>query len=454
MKKTWIVTIIFLSSHFAWSENSSLFERCQNVFLSGKTIQNLIDEEQSKSNQENIDQKYIAKLKTLNNSQSCLKLLEQAQLKTNGLLIERTPLGSIILKSLVDFHHNWLMPKDYDKPIQCQDPFNNDVFDPLGPAYHLTRALFQKDRNASVAITSFGDLRSMREGENPKKSTETSLTSENYQNVLGLNDPLDLVGDSPLVGFLYKGQVFFEKVAPINWSQTNGSWDKSREQKKLKLFNHLGGGLMGSPSYLIHYAPSQAFNSELYKSDGQTLLPRKLALGILNGILCKEPSQISLNIDYNISDKWNHPITSEKKCLSCHTPLDHFAAGFRHLTFLKNQENCSKDNPQILIPTNFETSYSKDVWQSKEKDTKPFSFSYPAGLYEKERFVGFNQLGRVLAQRPEFYQCQVKKYYSFIFNQDIEDGLMISLAKEYQEHQDGLKLMQDLFNHAPKDLKK
>ena len=459
MKKSWIFIFCLLASNLSFADSPALFERCQSIFLGGKLLQNLIDEEEAVKEENASDGEYLKKLKALKRASSCLSLLEHAQLKTSGILLDRTPLASLILKSFVKFHQNWLMPTDYDKAPQCQDPFHDDVFDPKTPAYHLTRALFQRDRKVSMAITAFGDLRSIRQGENPKKSERSSISGEEYQSMLGLKEPLDLVGDSQLVGFLYKGQVQFEKVAPINWSQTNSSWDKSRERKKFKLYNHLGGGLIGSPSYLIHYAPIQAFNTKLYQTDGRTNLPRKLALGIFNGILCKEPNESVTSVKIDAANKWIHPITSEQKCLGCHTPLDHFASGLRHLTYLNSASNskCSKDNPQVLIPANFETSYSKEVWQAPQDPNgkkESFSFSYPVGYYEEERFVGFNQLGRLLAQRPEFYQCQVQKYYRYLFEKDIQSELKVELATKYQEHQDGLKLIQDLISNAPKDLKK
>lgn len=216
MKKSWIFILCLLASNLSFADSTALFERCQSIFLGGKLLQNLIDEEEAVKEENASDGEYLKKLKALKKASSCLSLLEHAQLKTSGILLDRTPLASLILKSFVKFHQNWLMPTDYDKAPQCQDPFHDEVFDPKTPAYHLTRALFQRDRKVSMAITAFGDLRSIRQGENPKKSERSSISGEEYQSMLGLKEPLDLVGDSQLVGFLYKGQVQFEKVAPIN----------------------------------------------------------------------------------------------------------------------------------------------------------------------------------------------------------------------------------------------
>jgi hypothetical protein len=69
-------------------------------------------------------------------------------------------------------------------------------------------------------------------------------------------------------------------------------------------------------------------------------------------------------------------------------------------------------------------------------------------ILKGEKFVGFNQLGRVLAKRPEFYQCQVKRYYDFFHAgaPKPDEKVFDELASRYQEHQDGLKLFEQLLN--------
>lgn len=435
---------LFLSFE-AWSQSLS-FESCEQKVLGGKTIQHFINLER---NEEKPDEKYLSLLTKIQGQKNCMNLIKVAALQGNGLLEERNPLSAQILETFVNFHHQWLMPRDYDLAPACHENFDKDIFDPLTPAYHLTRALFQEDRNASLAITAYGDLRSVRKGDNPKTSLLTGLSGEDYQKLLGLKAPLDLTGDAPLIGFLFKRAQFWSNAADPNWSQTNSSWEKARAKGELKLFDHQGAGFLGSPSFLIHYAPKGVGKNSLYKSDGQTRLPRRLAEGILRNVLCLNPLNFKVPPELSSSLKektnWNHPITQEKQCLNCHYSLDQMAAGMRHLTYLKSEKSCSDGGPQVLVPTSFETSYSLDFWQRPEGD-KQFAFSYPVGFYEGERFVGFNQLGRLLSNKREYYSCHVKKYFQFFYEGEISEQELAGLSEEYQKHQNGLKLIEKILS--------
>lgn len=432
---------------------SEKFILCQKKFLGGKLIADFINDEATK---EDRDEKYIEELKRLQKKQSCFTLLNQAKLKKNGLLENRTPLSSQILETFVTFHKDWITPKDFDQSPNCREGFEKDIFDPRTPAYHLTRALFQEDRKASLAITSYGDLRGVRKGENPKTSTRTNLSNEDYQKILGLEEPFDLTGDAPLIGFLFKRAVSWSNVANPQWSQTNKSWDKSREKGKFRLYHHQGAGLLGSPSFLLHYAPKGVEQKRIYKSDGQGQLPRKLAQGIIRNILCLDP--LSFKAPADLPDyQWNHPITKETQCLNCHYSLDQMAAGLRHLTYLKSRKTCDGTNvPQLLVPSSFETSYTMDLWQglkSQETSTnedKSFSFSYPVGYFQDKRFVGFNQLGRLLSEGPQFYSCQVKRYFEFFHGKPIDSQNLERLTKNYQEDQNGLNLMKKIMALKPR----
>lgn len=448
----------FLVGITAINAKDQIFLNCQRKFLGGKLISDFLNEEKSK---ENPDASFISELNQLEKKADCLTLLSQAKLKGNGLLEKRNPLSSQILDSFVKFHQEWLTPQDFDQAPTCREAFESDVFDARVPSYHLTRALFQEDRKVSLAITAYGDLRGVRLGENPRVGSITKLTPEEYQKILGLDEPLDLAGDAPLIGFLYKKAASWSEVAGHDWSQTNKSWDQSRQKNKFRLYHHQGAGLLGSPSFLIHYAPKTASQRGLYKTNGKTLLPRKLAQGILRNVLCLDP--LSFKAPHDLPEyNWNHPITKEKQCLNCHHQLDQMAAGMRHLTYLQAKKSCQNESaPQLIVPSSFETSYALDLWRgsppeslnaNQNEDQKDFAFSYPIGFFKGKRFVGFSQLGRVLSEGPDFYRCQVKKYFEFIHGSPIDENALSSLTKSYMEEQNGLTLLKKILSMEVKNL--
>lgn len=424
------------------------FEECSKKLLNGLSLEEF--KEQHKNRLEEKDFKKIDRIIVRKN---CIELLHLAKLSSNGLLENRHPLSSQILKTFVTFHRKWLMPTDYDIIPKCNDTFHNDVYDFKAPAYHLTRALFQPDRKASLAVTAYADLRSLRAGENPKISPNTGITSEQYQKLLKLNEELPMVGEGDLLGFLFKQKLEIKEIDFTPIMKHKKSFEKTLEERKSGLHRHLGAGLIGSPAFLIHYAPKGAYRRELYQSDGKTKLPRILAKSILENLLCENLA--SHKYDDEETFEWKHPITQEKSCLNCHHSLDNLASGLRNLTYIKSKESCSADNPQILLPQYFVSSFSKKVWSPSKKngdneDNKEQEFytSYPVGNLkgdkENVRFVGLRQLGQVIANDKRFYQCQVKKYFQFLYKRPPSHKNIVRWATEYQNHQDGLRLFKTL----------
>ncbi|MCR9205830.1 MAG: hypothetical protein NXH75_14690, partial [Halobacteriovoraceae bacterium] len=416
------------------------FDDCSKVFLGGEKLESFrkLDEEENAKETNQVIEQLLKK-------KDCKALLGQGLLKSNGLLENRNSISSKILETFVNLHHSWLMPKDLDQPQRCNDKFHKDIYDFKTPAYHLTKTLFQTDRKAALALTSYSDLRSLRVGSNPIQSDLTGIKEEEYEKLLKLDDSFSLTGKEAIVGFLYRRNVEMKQVATSTLLSQKDSFTKVLSENKIPLYRHLGAGLLGTPSFLIHNAPQEAFDQPLYMSNGKNILPRKLAKSVLENLLCENLLTHKYSGEEDFS--WNHPITKEKKCLGCHHSLDSMAAGFRNLTYVKSNESCSEESPQILIPQYFNTNYTMSFWQNLSDEEiekkREFFTSYPVGyISEKKdegRFVGIRQLGKSISEDPRFYQCQVKKYYQFLYNKVPSQELIKKLGEAYQEHQNGLK---------------
>lgn len=445
-----------LITSFATFSAPLSFEECSKLFLNGKTLESFKlpeQEEESKTLNPFIDK--------LMSEKSCERLLKTALLKGNGLLENRNKIGSVILETFVDFHSQWLMPKDLDQPKRCADSYHRDIYDFKTPAYHMTRAFFQRDRKVSMAVTSYSDLRSIRVGSNPTLSPETGMSEEFYEKQFGIEEEFSLTGSEDLIGFLYKKPLSMTKFSREKLNQTNDSFNKTLGEGKISLYQHLGAGFLGSPAFLLHYIPQKAFDVPLYQTNGKEDLPRKLAKGIYENLLCTdlisfEHEKIIVKPGESYPFSWKHPITRESKCLGCHEPLDNLASGLRNITFVKSGENCTKEEPQILIPQALNTSYTLNFWQELEQEEiekkRNFSFSYPVGNLkfqnESKRFVGIRQLGQRISEDPRFYRCQVKKYHLFLFGIEPSTSQWENWSKEFQEHQDSMKLFLTLLNQG------
>lgn len=443
-------------------------KQCESVFLKGKTVEDYIKIEEALPERER-DQKYLSRLKGILKSKDCNKLLEFAALKDNGLLIDRTLIASDLLESFNDFHYRWIMPKDLDRSATCVDKYEWDIFDRKSPAYHLTRALFQKSRKASQVLTAYGESRIVRKGEDPSVSPKTQVKGEDYKTALKLERDITFPGTGEILGFLFERATDSSQFALPTRNRTQ--WEKKMPfQTEHNIYQHFGAGLLGSPSYLYYHLKKKAF----FAADGTRSMARNLANSIFENLLCSNPDQFNTPEKLNEflqaftpqknqdgetveSALWNHPITKESSCLECHYPLDQMAAGFRNLTLIPSAKSCTGSRIQILYPVFLKSDHTQQIWtQSDTTDNEDFSSSYGVGHFNGKRFRTIRELGHLISDDIHFYSCQVKHYYQWIHHSYPEAKVVEKLAKNYKQSQDGLSLIRDILNEAPsqKEIKK
>lgn len=451
---------IFLGLILSPSVHPSKLQQCEKIFLGGKTIESYIKkEEELPENQR--DKKYLTQLNHILKSKDCNELLKMATLKDNGLLIERSLLASDLLESFNQFHYQWVMPKDLDRSKNCVDRYQWDIYDPKAPAYHLTRALFQKNRKASQIVTSYGESRIVREGEDPTISPRTGRSSEEYKQALKTEKDLSFIGDGEIIGFLFERATNSPQFFLPRNRNNKEKWKKKMPfQNEHNIYQHFGGGILGSPSFLYYHLKERAY----YESNGFRQLPRNLVDSIFQNLLCSSPSKYSNaeeiksytkefaqpSQDNETSMAWNHPITKDASCLECHYPMDRMASGFRNLTLIPSTPNCSEKDIQILYPVFLKSDHSQEMWQisgNASSDPLDFSSSYGAGYFKGKRFRTLNQLGNLIAEDPRFYSCQVKRYYQWIHQRYPTKETVEALSKQYSQHQDGLTLLKEVLNH-------
>ncbi|MEC7277002.1 MAG: hypothetical protein VXV96_11835 [Bdellovibrionota bacterium] len=419
------------------------FQKCQKVILANKSLDDfLVTDEKGERKKEEQLNKDIEKLKA---NKDCLALIRYSELADNGLLKKRNPLASHILKTFVQYHSKWLLPEDLDQQPRCQDTFHRDIYDYESPAYHLTRALFQPSRKASMAVTSYADLRALTKGENPNQSEENSLSLEEVTEHFQFNEEYQFKGQGDLIGFLYQKRYSIKGSTIPQVGLDPQDWKNEFAKGSFNIFSHLGGGLIGNPYFIIANAPKEAFEKGLSQSDGRNNLPRRLAKSIIENLLCQPLLSHNLKTLTHQST-WYHPLTQEQKCVNCHSVVDPLSAGLRNVTFVKSHSRCSKKSPQVLIPRVFKGTGQQEIWQ--EKNESPFHRSYPVGHLNGKRFVGFNQLGKLISEQTDFYSCQIKKYSALFGLKELEPEKVTALAKQYQSHQNGLLMLEKLLKES------
>ncbi len=464
------IPIYILSTGFfllsCFSSHAFELEQCEEIFLKGKKISDYIKREEEIDERQR-NQKYLSLLKSIQTTKDCAKLLEVASLKDNGLLIERSTLASDILESFNQFHYEWVMPKDLDRSKSCVDKYQWDIFDRKAPAYHLTRTLFQKSRKASQVVTAYGEPRVVRKGEDPIVSAQTGRSAQDYKDHLKVDRELSFMGEGEILGFL------FERVTDSSRFELPQS-SRSQWIKKIpfknehNIYQHFGGGILGSPSFLYYHLKKKAY----FTSNGNSQLPRNLVYAIYQNLLCSSPDDYSDAADLKAFSSefiqgptpnnsrpekpllWDHPITKESSCQSCHFPMDRMASGLRNLTLIPSSQSCSDKDIQILYPVFLKSDHTQEMWtqpspETKDQENQDFSTSYGVGFFKGKRFRSLTQLGNLIAEDPRFYSCQVKRYYQWIHHNYPDQEIIDLLAKGYQEHQNGLTLIKEVMNRPP-----
>lgn len=450
--KVLLFSTLFLGHKANSQKINESFDFCVGKILDGKSIEDFIKIEESL---ESPDKVALNQWKSLIQEKNCISLLRHATLKNNGILKNKDRLAASILDQMTSFHRNWIMPKDLERGPRCFDKYSDDIYDYNTPAYHLTRALFQEDREGKSSVTSYGDLRIVKKGDNVETSPLTKLSGKTYQELLGLKGPLSFPSEKEdTIGYLYKLNEEITKIDSLTDSDINNSWETQRQSGRYKLINHLGGGLLGSPAFLLYFAPKGALEDHPFKTDGALKLHRNLAKAIYENILCEDLTKkdfsrvhsIKESDLFNKSNKWHHPITQEEKCLKCHAYLDPLAATYRNVTYLQSQGECGENTAKVLIPHAFKTSNAMELWSSEKEQV--FSFSYPHGLLDEKKISGINQLGRTISEDIRFYRCQISKYAEFFLEKnvlkEIKPDALEKLALEYKKHQNGLRAIEQL----------
>jgi hypothetical protein len=450
---TLFLFFICFGSNLVWSIE---FKYCQDIFLKGQKIADYIQIESSLP-QNLQDTTYLNKLNQIQAQQDCMLLLNMALLKDNGLLQERSKLASDLLTTFNEFHYNWIMPKDLDQQVSCNEKYQWDIYDPKTPAYLFTRTFFQKNKKASQIVQAYGEPRIVRKGDDPLISPRTEINAETYKKELNLKRDITFIGQGELLGFLYEKPL---DTSQIHLSNKKEWREKIPFQNEHNIYQHYGAGILGSPSFLFYHHNKHTY----FEADGKRSLPRKLAHIIFQQLLCSTPEDAfdpkeftDFSKDMNTQKTlWKHPITEEKSCQSCHYPLDQLAAGYRNLTFLPSHQKCDENQIQVLYPIFLKSDHSQEIWSKNQTNSGPtenldFSTSYAVGHFNGKRYRTLRQLGALIAEDPRFYSCQVKRYYEWIYQKLPDQNWLNQTTKIYQEEQDGLALMNLILKHPPEE---
>ena len=395
---------------------------------------------------------------------ACVFILSKARLGTNNRLKNiKDEEAKAVLRSFTKLHMSF-----YDRPalVGNSDKSSrvmNDIYDEQGSALFYTRALFRTDDILGV-LKGNDDLEGVR---SRGRSKEVGYSSNFHKSEFIYQKGGDTLS-LPNVTFVQTGELLgFQNTRVLERPNANDFTNGSRD-----ILNSLGGGVLGSKSYLLRSLPT----SNSSNIDGADKMNRIWSNTVLKDFLCKSLPAVRLadGQPYKKNDS-SSTFRKSEGCIRCHVTMDQLAAGGRGLRL----RQIFPFRMSLKSP-HFSHAYQKKVdksdaaiWPEKSDefyDRRPpkgalFFRSYTGGLIYK-KFSNLNQLAKNILETDDYYACVAKKYYEHftginVFLADIQDPFTtVLLNKEDLFHRkqvidlgEGLKRTKSTYNLVKEILK-
>ena len=418
------------------------------------------------------------KAKEMTGTEGCMMLLEFAELQENGEIQKQGdnyhPIGMKVIKRFDDFHRTWFSNYRWMDLESGITKNNNNVIEYGQGALYLTRALFQKDKNYSSIVTDDVHPRAIRyskyEEFNGRPSFEyltitTHVRRPTWMNLLvgthyDLNAPViggvnEIETDTTLprtemgllVGVVDQPQVVLDD--PLTFAEgikaDRLKVDGESTLDNLDIFQHGGGGILGSQAYLL----LNHGQSTYLHMDGGAYMPRRWVKNLFEDVLCRQlPALRAIDAGPYVNKESNEdgslknsnlPFRDGLSCMQCHTTMENGARTARNIMHHFSGIGLTKNlghglsfihHKKIVfdsdaVPNN--RDYIKD-WNTGAPHQVTYSYSPPEGRLIFRSFTGelikqdtdgIGGLGAAIAETPDLYACAVKRYTQFLTGVEI-----------------------------------
>lgn len=369
---------------------------------------------------------------------ACLEVLDLGRLNSGTGLMQNPGdfLGQQVLRRFHDLHASWFMIKRYPQigPFEASQG-TEDIYDTSEGALYLTRALLEDGIGIDYAVTSTDNLRAQRSITDPATSFITVLTKSDT--IFGSNVVMASRGD--LLGYMITGL--------LNFVYSYNDNSETLQTGSINAGQHYGGGLLGSPSYLL----LNVDEDENFRSDGALEMPRKWARGVFKDLLCRDlPLVRSSDATAHVVPASSIPFRQSTSCTRCHVTMDQAAATIRGFRYESHGRGVAPLKiGGVFVNMESVTQPSETGWPAV---TDPlYSFRPTKGKLYMRSYNGtlidvdvnnVGELGTQIAATDDYYICMAKKYYKYFTGQDVNTGDLqdpentITLSTEEQFHRD------------------
>lgn len=368
--------------------------------------------------------------------QACKELLNLAKFNTNGLLPaystapENATLARNILHSMNDLHMSWFARKKFEAMNTCQEVVTNSLIDPMEPALFMTRALFHPSFKYDSIVKSNDHIRAVRTVDVPTRSIQSTRIVAPFN---GFPSNQKMVGNGGLMGI----EIGYNPSVNMRAQARVGGETTTLTKNNYKLFENLGGGILGSQAYILNnFADDASMAPDLER------MPRLWSKYVFEDLLCrqlpviKESDAVSLEVCPTCAIKPSTaeaahvlPFRQSRACVQCHASMDQLIGVVRNLRGA-NSGRCNLNTNDhaafgwiVQDPTmakSFAWGYKADPNYRKRQPAGKFVYRTYNDQLMNVNVDNLDHLGTTLAGTNDLYICAAKRYYRYFTGIDAD----------------------------------
>ncbi len=350
---------------------------------------------------------------------ACLQILDSAKLRANeGTLINDNTESRMVLSTMNGFHRTWFPNDHIMKAIPFLEDFNGQpyIHDETEPGLHVTRTLFTDGVRFSEVVTGDSAMEALRT--NGPSTYNAKLQQWNDASNGAMDLVAQLVQTGALVGV--RRMVLNSTKQNLTTNSRDGTTVAGQtfgSPGKIRVHAALGGGVIGTPSYLLLNLGRPNMNA----SDGGMVMNRRWSRTVMSDLLCRELPALRLTdaapfVQTNVTAK-TPPFRKAGTCMSCHSTIDPMAATIRNLSYATSYYVLNMGTAHIRTWPTTQPAESGVVDEDANYFQRPtrgnlFYRSYDGSLISQS-VNSLPELGQAIANTNDLYVCTAAKYFQF-----------------------------------------
>lgn len=342
-------------------------------------------------------------------TQACMELFDSAAIGANGKVNENNQFAKNTIAKMHQMHKNFYMTKDF------WDAFDPDhtpnLIDLYEGANFLTWMLLRPQQDFNKVMLYNKGYKAIRNSTGPstrmlhRPDLALHFTHGYDQASEVPYTPNTLIQEGILVGFTEDNTV--------NPASSVGSW-YGGNYNTTNPNRHMGGGLLGLPSYLLANYGSR-FG---IKPNGVSHQYRRISRNIVKDFLCRDlPVVRETDVTSYIVPTSNVTFRKASSCVACHATIDRMAGVYRNQITVKSVRGGTQGFTYIRQHVTdrahadiFPSGGDDNQYHRRPPNGKLFFRSYDGTLIDED-ITSISDLGSKLIQTNDLPVCFAAKYY-------------------------------------------